>query len=182
GTDGGTTDNTPIVIFNDAANPQWVAWDCCGGTTPPVTTDSDATYGAVTFFEVVNATVNGFSSREGVATDPQPIDVNAWMVEGVISFDIKLLAAGETPADVWNFKVESNGGSEAVELRLDTVPELNVWKSYQFNLSDLSNNGLDLTAIDLIMVFPTWNTGIGSEYVIDNVVISPTANDGGTDG
>jgi hypothetical protein len=36
----------------------------------------------------------------------------------------------------------------------------------------LSTAGLDVSAIDNVMVFPAWGTGEGAVYRIDNMVIS----------
>jgi hypothetical protein len=47
-----------------------------------------------------------------------------------------------------------------------------VWQTYTFNLSDLSAAGLDVSAIDVVLVFPAWGTGDGAVYRIDNMVIS----------
>ncbi len=97
-----------------------------------------------------------------------------------ISFDIKLVAAGETPATVWNIKAESNGAATNAQLDLPSVPQLGVWTNYQVSLSSLADAGLDLSAIDLVMVFPAWATGIGSQYYIDNVKFV-RSTDTGTD-
>jgi hypothetical protein len=51
------------------------------------------------------------------------------------------------------------------------------WQTYTFNLSDLAMGGLDLSAIDVVMVFPTWGTGDGAVYRIDNVKFLAEAGD-----
>ncbi|GAB7220670.1 carbohydrate binding domain-containing protein [Vibrio comitans] len=163
-----------IVIFNDSANPAWVAWDCCGGTTPSVITDSDDAYGAVTEFNIVGATVVGFNSREmDGAVGGSPVDVMAWKDTGTVSFDLKL--TNDNGAMDWKFKVESVGGAP-LELSLPEVPTLDVWKRFTFNLSDLAEQGVNLSAIDLLMMFPAWGTGDGASYVVDNVQFSSVGN------
>jgi hypothetical protein len=164
-----------IIIFNDAANPQWAAWDCCGGSTPTVIEDTDPAHGAVTAFEINGATVVGFTAREADgAVNGSPIDVSAWQDTGTVSFDIKLTTdAGATD---WKLKIESVGG--AAELSLPSIPALNTWSSYKVNLSDLAQAGVDLSQIDLVMIFPAWGTGIGSKFSVDNLIFSSTGNEG----
>ncbi|MBH9739115.1 carbohydrate binding domain-containing protein [Vibrio navarrensis] len=167
------TEPDQITLFSDAANPKWVAWDCCGGSTPSVITDSDSQYGAVTEFVINGPTVVGFSSRaDAGAVDGQPIDVSAWQDKGTVSFDLKL--TNDAGATDWKFKLESASAATAVEMSLAEAPELNTWKHYQISLNDLANAGLDLANIDLLMIFPAWGSGIGSSYLVDNVVFSST--------
>ena len=69
------------------------------------------------------------------------------------------------------------GTAEAVELSLSAsqegaAPALDGWQTYTYSLQDLSTAGLDISAIDVVMVFPAWGTGDGAVYRIDNVVIS----------
>lgn len=159
-----------ITIFNDAANPQWAAWDCCGGSTPVVIQDSDPAHGAVTAFEINGATVVGFTSRNtDGAVNGSPIDVSAWRETGTVSFDLKL--TNDAGATDWKLKLESVGGG-AAEVGLPSAPSLNVWTSYKINLKDLAAKGVDLSKIDLVMIFPAWGSGIGSKYSVDNLVFS----------
>ncbi len=163
-----------IIVFNDAANPAWAAWDCCGGSTPSVITDSDVQYDQVTQFSINGATVVGFTARDADgAVGGTPVDVSAWRDSGTVSFDMKL--TNDVGANDWKFKLESVGGSFA-EVSIPELPELDVWKRYTFNLSDLADAGLDLSSIDLIMMFPAWGTGIGSVYSIDNLMFSSVGN------
>ena len=32
---------TPLTIFDSSFNPNWPAWDCCGGSTPALAEDAD---------------------------------------------------------------------------------------------------------------------------------------------
>ncbi|NQY64060.1 MAG: glycoside hydrolase family 16 protein [Alteromonadaceae bacterium] len=165
-----------VVIFNDEANAQWLAWDCCTGSTPTIETD-DADHGAVTEFAINGDTVMGFSSRAGHgAIDGVPFDASSIVATGTISFELKMTASpGDTP---WMFKVESDEAATAVEIALSTSneghssPELGVWQTYTFNLKDLAEAGLDVSKIDVLMIFPAWGTGTGAVYRVDNVVIN----------
>ena len=156
-------ERTPaLVVYEDAENPLWPAWDCCGGTTPSVVSDSDADYDQVTQFNIVGETVVGFNAKEavgGVAFDTP--------AGTTLEFDLKVTAmptAGDTD---WKLKLEGDGASE-VSLQNDSVegiaPTLDTWVHYTFNVGDLG-----LTYVDIIMMFPAWGTGDGAEFSIDNV-------------
>lgn len=162
------TVGTDFVIFNDSVNVNWPAWDCCGGTTPtnPVETDS---YGIVTEFSVhAQPTVLGFTR----SSDAGPLDVSAMSVNGKLTFDFKMMSS---PGQVnWSVKLESNGGvqngatGEEVELAI-TQPVLNTWQHVSFDLVDLANQGLDLSSIDNVLIYPAWGAGEGAVYRVDNV-------------
>ncbi|MCP4237653.1 MAG: glycoside hydrolase family 16 protein, partial [Aestuariibacter sp.] len=169
-----------LTIFDDEPNPNWPAWDCCGGSTPMVIDDPDM--GAVTEFYVgAQPTVNGFISRGEFITDENgqasPFDGSGMLESGVISFDMKIVSAPSNPDSVWMFKVESNNASSAVEIELaanrdGVVPQTGEWQTYVFTLQSLADAGLDVSAIDVLMIFPAWGTGEGAVYQMDNVKIT----------
>ena len=176
------------AIFVDDINPAWPLWDCCGGTTPTVEMD-DPEYGAVAEFRINdnNGTVLGFYSRDAGA----PFDASSILTTGVFRFDMKVVSppSGET---TWLLKIEADGNTSFAELPLSEsqeglAPATGEWQSYTFDLLTLSDAGLDISAIDVIMVFPAWQTGQGAVYRIDNVYIgNPSdiagSNDGGSGG
>ena len=83
------------------------------------------------------------------------------------------------PADgtPWILKLEAGGNtSNSGDIFLNTSqegldPVTGVWQTYTFSVLALSDTGLDISEIDLIMVFPAWGSGDGAIYRIDNVVI-----------
>jgi hypothetical protein len=163
-----------LVIFENEFNPLWQAWDCCGGSVPTLEVD-DAEYGNTVEFSIgATATVMGFSSRPGHGvTDGVPFNATPIVENGVISFDLKMTSS---PGDTdWKFKIESDEAATAVELSLSASneghsgPVLNTWQRYTFNLADLQADGLDLSKIDVVMIFPAWDTGNGAVYRVDNV-------------
>ncbi|MFT6206852.1 MAG: hypothetical protein ACJA0T_000756, partial [Colwellia sp.] len=168
-----------LVVFTDDENPSWPMWDCCGGSMPTVELDDDA-HGNVAEFSIGGEpTVMGFISRADNTDSPSPFDASAILSNGVIQFEIKVTAM---PGDAaWMFKVEADNNATFAELPLtDSVegvsPALDQWQTYTFNLSDLANAGLDVSAIDVLMVFPAWGAGEGAIYRLDNVKIyDPTA-------
>ena len=89
---------------------------------------------------------------------------------------MKVVSAPADPDSVWLFKIESGDAATAVELNLtDSVegaaPVVGQWQTYTFTLQSLFNAGLDISALDVVMVFPAWGTGNGAVYRLDNVEI-----------
>lgn len=184
--EGGGASFPELVMFEDEVNPLWQPWDCCGGSTPTVETD-DAEHGASVEFQIGAApTVMGFSSRPGHGVDNGvPFDATALLQEGVVQFDMKVVTAPSNTASVWKFKIESDDGSTAVEVDLSTStegvdPVTGEWQTYTFPMQTLSDAGLDISAIDVVMIFPAWDTGEGAVYRVDNAKIyNPNASSGG---
>ncbi len=177
-----------LIMFEDEENPSWPMWDCCGGSTPTVEID-DAAHGAVAEFSIgASPTVMGFISREAFISDPagspSPFDATSILSNGVVQFDMKVVTMPINASATWLFKVESNEGDTAVELPLSSsvegvTPVEGEWQTYTFNLSDLADAGLDVSAIDVVMIFPAWGAGEGAVYRVDNAKIyDPNASSG----
>ncbi|BDX07149.1 hypothetical protein MACH26_26700 [Planctobacterium marinum] len=173
GGSGGGASDAAYTIFADEANAGWPLWDCCGGTVPTVEMD-DAEHGAVAEFVIENnnGTVLGFFSRD----DGQPFDASAIFATGKFQFEMKVVSPPSQSTN-WLLKIESNGDGSTgfAEVDLTTsnegaAPVVGEWQTYTFDLVDLAAAGLDITAIDVVMVFPAWATGEGAVYRIDNVV------------
>lgn len=164
------------VLFKDGALDAWPLWDCCGGSTPTVVAD-DIHHGAVAQFEVGAApTVLGINSRSDFTDTPSPIDASALLADGVVQFEMKVVTAPNDASSTWLFKIESANAATAVELALSAsqegaAPVVGEWQTYTYSLQDLSSRGLDISAIDVLMVFPAWGTGEGAVYHLDNVMI-----------
>ena len=164
------------VLFKDGALDAWALWDCCGGSTPSVVAD-DLDHGAVARFEVGEApTVLGYNSRAEFASEPSQIDASSLLTDGVLQFEMKVVNAPNNADAAWLMKIESDNAASFAEVNLNTSnegadPAVGVWQTYTFNLSDLSTAGLDVSAIDVVMVFPAWGTGEGAVYLLDNVMI-----------
>ncbi|SEL44570.1 Beta-glucanase, GH16 family [Colwellia chukchiensis] len=181
---GDTGASPQVVLFEDAQNPSWPMWDCCGGSTPMVETDDEA-HGAVAEFSIgAEPTVMGFISREGNTDSPAPFDGTSILANGVIQFEMKVVTMPNDASATWVFKVEADNNTSAVELPLSSsvegvVPVAQQWQTYTFKLADLANAGLDVSAIDVIMIFPAWGTGEGAVYRVDNAKIyDPNASTG----
>lgn len=164
-----------LTVFTESEVSEWPLWDCCGGTTPAVV-DSGDEHGNVAQFEILdnNGTVLGFNTKE---TDtPVPFDASNLVVGGVVQFDMKAVSMPADGTD-WRFKIESGDTAFAAELSLSdsnegVAPAQGVWQTYTFNLSDLVTAGLtDMSAIDVLMIFPAWGAGQGAVYQVDNVRI-----------
>ena len=178
-----------LVVFTDNENPSWPLWDCCGGSTPTVVDDSaslggdDNAHGNVAEFVVgAQPTVNGFISRAENTETPAPFDASAILANGVLQFDMKVVTAPNDSAAPWILKVEADGAASntgdyaMTSSNEGQAPVTGEWQTYTFNLADLEAAGLDVSAIDVIMVFPAWGAGEGAVYRLDNVKIyDPTA-------
>ena len=173
-----------LTIFDGTPNPNWPAWDCCGGSTPALIDDADK--GQVYQFVVNDTpTVNGFISREEFITDengqPQPFDASGMIESGSITFDMKVTSAPDDGSASWLFKVESDRAATFAELPITesaegAAPVVGEWQTYTFPLQQLVDAGLEPSAIDAFMVFPSWGLGAGAEYLMTNVEItSPEA-------
>jgi beta-glucanase (GH16 family) len=188
-TPAGPADTATLApFFTDSVRTGWIVWDCCGGSTPAVTAETER--GSVAQFTVVanGETVQGFSTRSAVGGSDAPLNVSASELTGTISFDMKVVSAPDTAMD-WIIKIESNGGvdagGEAIEFNVTAtneavVPNVGQWQTYTMDLADLANQGLDLAAIDVVLVFPAWGTGGGAVYQIDNIQVNKTALSGET--
>jgi beta-glucanase (GH16 family) len=175
----------PITIFDDAVDVNWVAWDCCGGSTPGLVAD-DADRGEVYEFAVENGnegTVFGFITRSAfLPSDPtspsRPAPHNALgMIDGgYVTFDLKVTSAPTSPDAVWKFKIEADeqagGAWEADLTTFGAAPVVGQWSTYRVPLQDIADNGVDISLLDVIMVFPAWQTGEGAVFRMDNVAIA----------
>ncbi len=177
--EGDIVASAELVVFSDEENPSWPMWDCCGGSTPTVELDDDA-HGNVAQFSIgAEPTVMGFISRQANTDTPAPFDASSILSNGVIQFEVKVTSM---PGDAaWLFKVEADNNASFAELALTdstegVAPILDQWQTYTFKLSDLAASGFDVSAIDVLMIFPAWGAGEGAIYRVDNVKIyDPTA-------
>ena len=170
-----------LVIFEESENTSWPLWDCCGGSTPTVELDDDAHTNVSEFSIGSEPTVMGFISRDPNTTQPAPFDATGIITNGVIQFEMKVVNMPSDPTTDWIFKVETDNAASAFEVSLTTsveatAPVQGEWQTYTFPIADLATAGFDLSAIDVLMIFPTWGEGEGSIYRVDNVKIyDPTA-------
>jgi len=174
---------TPLTIFDSSFNPNWPAWDCCGESTPALVEDAER--GNVVEFVVgAKPTVNGFISRALFITDENgeasPYDASAMLEDGFVRFDMQVTSLPSTPDAPWLFKIESDEGKTAVELNLSAStegvsPVAGEWQTYTFPLQTLADAGLNVSLIDVIMIFPAWGQGDGAVYRVDNVEITNDA-------
>lgn len=173
-----------LTIFTDGQNPAWPMWDCCGGSTPVEAMDDEA-HGLTAEFTIgASPTVMGFINRAPDGSG-EPFDASALLAEGVVQFEMKVVAAPANPDSSWLFKIEADNAASAVELPLSAgnagnEPVTGEWATYTFSIQSLSDAGLDISAIDVLMVFPAWGTGEGAVYRLDNVrIYNPNAQNAG---
>ena len=165
-----------VDLFSDEQNLNWPMWDCCGGSTPVEVID-DKEHGLTAEFTIgATATVMGFNSRTAAGGSGEAFDATSILENGVIAFELKVISKPNNLDSVWTFKVESDNGSSAVEIPLtDSIegiePTVGEWQTYTFTLADLAGAGLDVSALDVVMIFPAWDTGEGAVYRVDNAFI-----------
>ena len=112
-----------------------------------------------------------------LAADGESFDASNLLQNGVVRFEMKVISAPSTAGAAWKFKIEAGDASSAVELDLSAsleavTPVPGQWQTYTFPLQSLFDKGLDVSAIDVLMVFPAWGSGEGAVYRLDNVVIA----------
>ncbi|WP_368485853.1 family 16 glycosylhydrolase [Pseudoalteromonas sp. SD03] len=165
-----------VDLFSDEQNLNWPMWDCCGGSTPVEVVD-DEEHGLTAEFTIgATATVMGFNNRTAAGGSGEAFDATSILENGVIAFELKVISKPNNLDSVWTFKVESDNGSSAVEIPLtDSIegiePTVGEWQTYTFTLADLAGAGLDVSALDVVMIFPAWDTGEGAVYRVDNAFI-----------
>ena len=163
-----------VVLFTNGQNLDWPMWDCCGGSTPVEAMDDDE-HGLTAEFSIGEApTVMGFNTRTSAGGSGKPFDASSILESGVLQFDVKVMTAPNSPDSTWVMKIESNEGDSAVELPLTDAgdaPVVGEWKTYTYTLSDPAGAGLDVSALDVVMIFPAWGTGEGAVYRVDNAKI-----------
>ena len=165
-----------VDLFSDEQNLNWPMWDCCGGSTPVEVID-DEEHGLTAEFSIgATATVMGFNNRTSAGGSGEAFDATSILESGVIAFELKVISKPNNLDSVWTFKVESDNGSSAVEIPLTDSneglePTVGEWQTYTFTLADLAGAGLDVSALDVVMIFPAWDTGEGAVYRVDNAFI-----------
>lgn len=180
--EGDVGESPSVDLFTDGQNLDWPMWDCCGGSTPIEAMD-DEEHGLTAEFNIGEApTVMGFNTRTSAGGSGKPFDATSILENGVLQFDVKVMSNPNDPAAVWTMKIESNEGDTAVELPLTDAgdaPVAGEWKTYTFTFADLAGAGLDVSAIDVVMIFPAWGTGEGAVYRVDNAkMYDPSASAG----
>lgn len=175
-TNGASTSLPSLTLFTDETNIDWPLWDCCGGSTPIEVMDDEA-HGVTAEFSIgAQPTVMGFINRTSSGGSGSQFDATALVDEGMLQFEMKVISLSSTPEAAWLLKVESDNGTTAVELNLNTSvegvdPVAGEWQTYTFPISTLLQAGLDVSAIDVIMIFPAWGQGEGAVYRVDNARI-----------
>lgn len=167
-----------IHIFDDSTKAGWFAWDD-SGAYPPVVSADDTAHGQAIEFKITGSTVAGFTTRSvHGATNGVIHDASGIADMGTLSFDLKMTQAPTAGEVAWKLKLESSSAATAIELDINTsheghaAPILDTWQTYTFNIKDLQSKGLDVSNIDIVMIFPAWGQGDGAMYKLDNVAFN----------
>ncbi|MGK0371637.1 MAG: hypothetical protein ACJAW1_001880 [Glaciecola sp.] len=167
---------TELVVFENAALPEWALWTDNGGPFDVVTVVDDPDRDQAAQFSLTKASVAGFTARDSAgAVGGMPFDASGFVANGQVVFELLLLEETTVPVSSWFFKIEAGSNASSIEVPLSTSieahasPELNTWQTYTFPLAGLVSGGsLDASLIDLFMVFPSYGDAAGAVYLIDN--------------
>jgi len=160
------------VLFDEKAKEQWSIRDCCGDSIPTIEND-DTEHGLTAEFVIGDTpTVMGL-----LADDDVYLDASNLLSNGIVQFEMKVISAPTDPDSTWQFKIESGDADsfalfELSESQEGLDPVVGQWQTYTFSLQSLFEAGLDISQIDVLMIFPAWGTGEGAVYRLDNVVIT----------
>jgi hypothetical protein len=159
----------PLALYINELAADWELWNCCSGATFGQV-DDGGDHGMVAEFTFdAGPTVVGFQT-----TPEAGITNDVTIAGGKLVFDLKVVSAPTDTSGVWTLKVESDSAATFVELPLSgsdegMEPTVGSWQTFTFDLDAFAAAGLDLSKVDKVMVFPTWGTGEGAVYRIDNV-------------
>jgi hypothetical protein len=157
-------------IVSDNMN-NWGSWIDANGSSQ-IITDPNPDYDMV---NEITITANNFVAGYEPTVDGTPIDVSAFASTGTFEFDLKVTTA-PAGTEEWFIKIEGTDGTlNDYSIFNDngdhSAIEVGVWQHYSFNISDLT--GLDLTAINNVMLFPNWASNGGAVYQLDNFAFYP---------
>lgn len=176
---GAAFEGAKLTLFVDDANQNWPMWDSrvADGESDAVPTvvQDDEEHGNVAEFHITGSAVVGFNVRQDQGGSGYPFDGSSLAQSGVIEFDLKLMDLPSNPNAPWFVKIESNGGTQlggtAKEIRLSENPVQGEWVNYKLPLKPLVEDGFDVSAIDVVLVFPAWGQGDGARFRLDNFII-----------
>ncbi|GLX85651.1 hypothetical protein tloyanaT_19030 [Thalassotalea loyana] len=187
---GAAFEGAELLLFEDEENPNWPMWDDqvaqgLSSIVPVVVQDEDPDFGNAAEFYINGNSVVGFTVRQDQGGSGYPFDASSLALSGAIEFDLKLIDFPENPNAPWYLKMESNGGTNlggtAVDYRLPTAPVQDEWTHYTVSMNSLLQEGLDISAIDIALIFPQWGQGDGARFRVDNMIIHSTTVDDSDD-
>lgn len=150
-----------IVLYENELSSNWFLWDCCGGATFGEVDDDEEHGKVVELTFTGGATVTGFQAVNGV-------DASV-LANPALHLDFKEVSPPPDGSQ-WRVKLESSGAATAAEVVMTAAgnpsPSAS-WQSYRFDLAT-DFGGLDVTDINLVLVFPDWGNSAGAVGRIDN--------------
>ncbi|MFT4994561.1 MAG: hypothetical protein ACI965_001592, partial [Paraglaciecola sp.] len=167
-----------LIIFDNEDNVFWPAFAGADTGSYSVEFDDGEHAEVLEFSFGATPMVAGFATT--FADSPAPYDGSPMLDTGVLEFDLKLVTPPNNASAAWNLKVEQ-GGTASEALITIATPTAD-WQHYRIPLKDLSNGGLNLNGIDIVMIFPDWGQGEGAVFRVDNVTISADETDAGGGG
>ncbi|MFT5757967.1 MAG: beta-glucanase (GH16 family) [Alteromonadaceae bacterium] len=160
-----------LSLYQDQIAENWTLWDCCDNAHITEQIAIESSYG-----KVIDVDFFGPSGTVSGLTTNRIHDLSAVSL-GRLAFDLKLVSAANDDSAVMILKVEAKGGT-FVQLPLSNslegqIPVVGDWQHYSFNLANLAASGLNLSAVNKVLIFPSWEKAKGTVYQLDNVQILP---------
>ncbi|WP_220718943.1 immunoglobulin-like domain-containing protein [Agarivorans litoreus] len=181
-------DGSAQGIFDNAASEGWAIYNSSDAGLATIVSDAD--YGDVVQFTIADngETVAGFTARttdDGHnAVDGSPYDASGIVDTGTFEFDLKIVTTANADSSAraemvpWSIKFEDTNGNFA-EVPFKILPSTE-WQHFRFTLAEIAatlppewsdTEQVDLSIVDLMMMYPNWQTAGGLVYVVDNVAI-----------
>jgi hypothetical protein len=162
--------NVDLVVFENAEVADWALWVDTGGSTAVIT--DDAEHDQVAQFTQSVASVAGFNARDN---GDMAFDASA-LTNPMLRFELKLVQEPTAGPQDWRLKIEGAGASEVsltTSIEGHSAPIVGTWQTYTFSLAAVAaaQGNLDISSMNLFMLFPGYATAPGVEFLVDNFKI-----------
>lgn len=163
----------PYTLYADALATYWTLWDCCGNARFSEVNTGNDNHGPVAELDYFGPapTVAGFRA----SIEHNVNDYATANPDSVVKFDLFIAQLPLASAVPIMLKVEASDGSVAEFALTDSLeqqqPVPGEWQTYSFRLADLAAQGLTLSKLNLLLVFPQWGEAQGAILQVDNVLI-----------
>ena len=158
-----------VEVYIDSVT-EWDLGVCCGGGAAIEQVDNGGGNMALQF---------NYDGDPGTNTvtffqPPAPVDLSQF-AGGTVEFDMFVITQPTNPApNPWLIKVDCDTGCSSgdtpITASLEGVqPPTGSWQHYTFDLDTLVGQGLDLSKVSALVIFPAWGNQDNASYQLDNV-------------
>ncbi|WP_137167047.1 glycoside hydrolase family 16 protein [Salinimonas lutimaris] len=157
--------SSPFALFEDTLAPYWTLWDCCANAQVTVN-DSQENRTVLLDYFGPSPTVAGM-----LATRPH--DISAGDISE-IHFDFRMITPPDDASASILLKVESSDSTFA-EVNLADYAGAPLtdgqWQTIVIPRNELEAQGLNLSKINLFLIFPEWGKATGAVLELDNMIM-----------